>query len=480
MVVLISPTNRRPRMAIIASTLARIKSDPLACLGSRERVNEHFALAGHRWRARVLDPAATLTLMVLQVLFGNTSITHLRHLSGIVVAKSSFCQARRRLPLEALAKLVERVSCDSIKYIQSLAAGPASWLGRRVILADASSASAPDTPALQERWPQPSTQKCGCGFPVLKLLGALDLATGMILHLTIMSLGSHEMSQLAGLHAALKPGDVLLADRGLCSFVHLALCSVFPIDAVFRMHQKTIVDFTVNRPHRRRKDEKKHKRGIPTSRYVRKLGHEDQVVEWVKPTDKPKWIDAAVYAALAPTVLVRELRYRITVRGRRTRVVTIATTLLDPMRYPKRAVAELYGLRWEVETNFRHLKQTMGMDRLKCKSVDGVLKELMIFVLVYNLVRASMTLAAARQNVADANRISFVDALRSLGCGFFHASLSSPHQDPGDGAIDLIVNKIRPERWQPRVKKRRMKEYDLMNRPRRQYTEPAEEEMVTA
>jgi hypothetical protein len=463
-------------MAIIASTLARIKSDPLTCLGGRQRVNEHFALAGHVWRQRVLDPAATLTLMVLQVLFGNTSITHLRHLSGIVVAASSYCQARRRLPLEALAKLVERVSCDSIKSIQTVVRGPALWLGRRVILGDASSATAPDTPALQERWPQPSAQKRGCGFPVLKLLGALDLATGMILHLTIMSLASHEMSQLTGLHAALKPGDVLLADRGLCSFVHLALCSVFPIDAVFRMHQKTIVDFTVNRPHRRRKDQKRGTRGIPTSRFVRKLGHEDQLVQWVKPPQKPKWIDAALYAALTPSVFVRELRYRITVPGRRTRVVTIATTLLDPMRYPKQRIAELYGLRWQVETNFRYLKQTLGMDRLKCKSVDGVLKELMIFVLVYNLVRAAMTLAAARQKVNDANRISFVDSLRWLCCRILHASAMLP----GEAAIALIVNPVRPGRWQPRVKKRRMKEYDLMNRPRHEYAEPSAEGTVMA
>jgi hypothetical protein len=401
----------------------------------------------------------------------------LRHLSGIVVAASSYCQARRRLPLEALAKLVERVSCDSIKSIQSVVAGPASWLGRRVMLADATSASAPDTLPLQGRWPQPSVQQRGCGFPVLKLLGALDLATGMILHLTIMSLGSHEMSQLSGLHAALQRGDVLLADRGLCSFVHLALLSVFPSDAVFRMHQKTIVDFTEARPHRRRKDQKRAKRGkrgIPTSRFVRKLGHEDQIVEWIKPTAKPKWIDALLYAGLAPTVLVRELRYRITVRGRRTRVVTIATTLLDPMRYPKRRIAELYGLRWQVETDFRHLKQTMGMDRLKCKRVDGVLKELMIFVLVYNLVRAAMALSAARQGVTDANRISFIDALRCLCCRVLHHAL------PGDAAVDLIINPTRPGRWQPRVKKRRMKEYDLMNRPRHEYAEPSAEETVMA
>ena len=165
------------------------------------------------------------------------------------------------------------------------------------------------------------------------------------------------------------------------------------------MHQKTIVDFTPNRPHRSAGKRGK-KRGMPTSKFIAKLGPEDQIVQWLKPVDKPQWTDALLYAGLPSAVRVRELRYHITRRGMRTRVVTIATTLLDPMRYPKQGIAELYGLRWEVETNFRHLKQTMGMDRLKCQSVDGVTRELMIFVLVYNLVRAatlraSMALAAA-------------------------------------------------------------------------------------
>ena len=420
-------------MAIIAGTLSRIKSNPLHCLGGSQRVNEHFASAGHVWRQRVLDPATTLSLFILQVLHGNTAITHLRHLSKVTVAASSYCAARARLPLEALAQLVELVCCDGIRSIQGAISGPALWLG------------------------------------------ALDLASGMILHLTMMSLGSHEMSQLAGMHGALRSGDVLLADRGFCSFAHLALLSLFPVDAVFRMHQRQIVDFTPHRPHRGNAG-KKRRRGMPTSRYVRKLGAEDHIVQWVKPTQRPRWMDAAIYAALPATVLVRELRYRITTRGMRTRVVTVATTLLNEMRYPKRRIAELYGLRWEVETNFRHLKQSMGMEKLKCKSPDGIARELIIFVLVYNLVRAAMTQAAQRQGVADINRVSFMDALRRLRC-LVETELGWL---PGDSAVDLIVNPIRPERYHPRVKKRRMKEYDLMNRPRRDYPEPSELQTVTA
>ena len=104
----------------------------------------------------------------------------------------------------------------------------------------------------------------------------------------------------------------------------------------------------------------------------------------------------------------------------RSREVTLVTarlsspksTLLDPMRYPKREIARLYKLRWEIETNFRHLKTTMKRDCLKCQTPQGVMKELMVFALVYNLIRAAMTQAAARQQIADANRISFIDAMR--------------------------------------------------------------------
>jgi len=456
-------------MAIVAWTLARIKSDPLACLGGTERINDFFARAGHAWRRRALDPATTLKLFVLQVLNGNAAMTHLRHLAGWGVRPSSYCDARARLPVGAVAGFVDSVCGDCRKAAEE--SGP--WLGHRVFVADATSASTPDEPVLQDLWPQPAAQRAGCGFPAIKLLGLLDLVTGMIVQLSLMSTNVHEMSQLPALHAALRAGDVLLADRGFCSFWHLALLAKSSAFALFRMHQGQIVDFTPGRPHRpgKGKGSKCGKRGTPTSRYVRRLGREDHLVEWARPANRPRWMSAADYASMPGTLPVRELRYHVVARGRRTRVVTIATTLVDAARYPKREVARLYGLRWEVETDFRHLKATMKMDQLKCQSVDGVIKELMVFVLVYNLVRAAMALAAARQ-AADPNRVSFIDALRLL---------RSRCRPPATaGPIDLIVNPPRPGRWHPRVIKRRVKPYDLLNRPRGQYPEPSPLEGVTA
>jgi hypothetical protein len=452
-------------MAIIASTLDRIKTDPLACLGGAARVNELFADAGHRWRKCLWDPATTLGMFILQVLHENTAITALRHLTDLDVNESTYCDARMRLPAEAVAKVVEGLCGDCSRCMQQTR----SWLGRRVFVADATSASAPDEPVLQDLWPQPPAQKPGCGFPAVKLLGLLDLATGMIVQLTMMCMNVHEMSQPGGLHGALRAGDVLLADRGFCSFMHVAMLLKSSVHAVFRMHQRQIVDFTPGRPHRK-KGKKFAKRGMPASRFVRRLGHEDQVVAWARPK-RPGWMSEAQYALMPQWIEVRELRYRIAARGRRTRVVTVVTTLLDPMRYPKREVANLYGLRWRVETNFRHLKTSMKMEHLKCRTADGVIKELMVFVLVYNLIRAAMVMAGERQGV-DPDRVSFTDTERWL-----RSQCTPPARK---GPVDLIVNPVRLGRWSPRVIKRRIKPYDLMNRPRREYAEPVAEQEIAA
>ncbi len=158
-------------------------------------------------------------------------------------------------------------------------------------------------------------------------------------------------------------------------------------------------------------------------------------------------------AALPESLILRELRYQVGRPGFRTDTITQVTTLLDAEIYTVEALAELYGVRWRVEQNLKHLKQTMKMDVLKCKTVGGVLKEFAIYAIVYNLVRVVMMEAAARQGV-DVERISFNDALRWL-CDM-----------KADELPELVANPARPRRFEPRVKKRRPKQYDLMNQPR--------------
>ena len=160
------------------------------------------------------------------------------------------------------------------------------------------------------------------------------------------------------------------------------------------------------------------------------------------------------WAVMPESLQVRELRYTIPARGQRTRVVTIATTLLDPTLYPREAVAELYGLRWQVETHFAQLKTTLRMRKVKCKTEAGVLKELAVYCLVYNLVRAVMVKAAAQQRVTP-DRIGFIDTVRWL--------LTAA---PGEAIPRLVVNPKREGRHEPRVIKDLQDTYPKMNRPR--------------
>jgi len=416
-------------MASIARALARIKEDVRSFVPD-ESVREACRGAGHRWRERVLGPVETVHLFVLQVVHCNTAIRHLRHLAGFAVNAAAYCEARKRLPLGALRSLVRDSAAGA-----GAAAG--RWCGLRVLLVDGSSTVAPDTPASQRAFGQPSNQKRGCGFPVPKVLALFDAFTGMVLEALCLPLCTHEQSGVWRLHPMLGPGDLLVGDRGFCSYVHLAMLHLRGVAGLFRMHQRQIVDFRPGRRPRR-----KGERGRPRSRVVRRLGRHDQVVAWPKPGRRPKWMAmlAAQFQSLPAELHVRELRYHLKGRGRRTRVVTIATTLLDPGLYPREKVAELYGVRWSVEAHFAELKTTLRMRRVKSKAPDGVRKELAVYFLVYNLVRAVMLRAAERQGTTP-DRISFIDALRWLLCA----------AAPGQDVAALVINPKREGRHEPRV-----------------------------
>jgi Transposase DDE domain len=195
-------------------------------------------------------------------------------------------------------------------------------------------------------------------------------------------------------------------------------------------------------------------KGVPRSRWLTALGHHDQLVEWLKPKTCPSWLARATLATLPDTLLLREVRYRIGTPGSRTRQITLVTTLLSPEVYSAADLAELYRQRWQAETALAHLKTTMQMDVLHCKTVPGVLKELTVFALVYNLVRMVMW-QSARLHHINVERISFLDALRWLGAPSTGIPLEA-----------LVVNPTRPYRVEPRVKKRRPKSFPFMIKPR--------------
>lgn len=432
-------------MLTISQALRRIKANVAEAL-PEVRIRRAAADLGLRYRERTLTPVVTTYLFAQQVLNGNTAAAHLRHLAGLDFSDAAYCKARARLPVSFFRRLLQ-VSRPS-------AADAERWLGHRVWLMDGSSFSMPDTAELHQEFGQPAGQAPGCGFPTAHLLTLFGARHGSLLGAVPAPLETHDLSRAAVLHPLLRAGDVVVGDRALCSFAHLALLRNRKLHGLFRAHQKQIIDFRPGRRHAGPGKTGPEEAGRPRSRWRARLGKHDQLVEYSKPRERPDWLTAEQYAALPETLVVRELRYRVRVPGRRARVVTLVTTLLNARRYSARALAKLYGGRWQVETNLRHLKQTLGLDVLHSRTFVGVVKELLMFVLVYNLVRRVMALAAQRQGVA-ADRVSFVDAWRWLR-----------QARPGEDLPRLRVNPARPGRLEPRVRKRRPKQYPVMTRPR--------------
>lgn len=245
-------------MVSFARMVARVKDD-FAVLFSAEHLERVCRDAGMKWRERVLNPVVTIQVFLLQVLHGNTACTDVSRLAGLAFSASAWCQARMRLPLAVLRTLLHQ-SADSrgseaLGPLGSDSAGqrggdsPAgAWRGHRTFLIDGSSCSMPDTPALRKKFGQPTGQKQGCGFPVAHLLILFDAQRGRLLDVLISSWTLHDLTRVAELHRWLKPGDVLLADRGFCSYAHIASLARLGVQVVLRMHQAQIVDF---RPHRR-------------------------------------------------------------------------------------------------------------------------------------------------------------------------------------------------------------------------------------
>jgi hypothetical protein len=252
-----------------------------------------------------------------------------------------------------------------------------------------------------------------------------EARTGYLLQTVLAPLRTHDLAHAAATHAEMQPGDVLVGDRAFGSFAHLALLGQRGLHGVFRLHQR---------------------RPVGTAR--------DRQVSYPKPLQRPSWMTADEYATLPPSVRVREVRVRVRTPGRRVRALVLVTTLLNRQKYPPRELARVYEQRWQAEVHLRSLKATLGLDVLRSKTAEGVRKEVGVFALAYNLVRRVMRVAADRQKVA-VDRISFVDALRWLR-----------RARPGEGVPELVVHPERSGRFEPRVKKRRPKQYRMMTRPR--------------
>jgi hypothetical protein len=434
---------------------------PFSDILSTELIQQALTALQVGWIDRIYSPLVTLCVFLGQVLSADHSCrAAVARLIAYRVAKKerpcsaetgAYCQARKRLPEEFFSQIARQTGrgLDANVFSRWL------WKHRRVRIFDGATISMPDTPENQQAYPQPPQQKPGLGFPLARIAVVFSLACGAVLDVGICRYagkGQSELALLRQMWSIFLPGDIMLADRLMCAWTELVMLRQRGVDSVCRFTSHRKADF---------------RRG-------KRLGKDDHIVTWLKP-GKPRSIDREAYNTLPESLTIRECRVPIAQPGFRVRVVVIATTLLDHVAYPPSELAELYRARWNAELDLRSLKQTMQMDVLRCKTPELVRKELWTHILAYNLIRTILTQAAHKHDL-EPRSISFKGAIQTLEAFQPVIALQGAHDTAHrlrlyHQLLDAIATHRvadRPDRYEPRTRKRHPKNFEYPRKPRAQ------------
>ncbi len=445
----------RPLHALCAQ-LAQADRLPCSDILTEDRVGRALEQEGVRWRDCLDTPLVTLAAFLWQVLSkdGSCRAAVARVLAWLAGAgqppgtadTGPYCKARPRLPEGLLSRLARQTGPE----LHRQAPLPWWWRGRRVKLVDGTTVSRPDTAANQEAYPQHNAPRPGLGFPLARLVVVFCLAVGTVLD---AALGRYQGKQSGAnalfrtLPEGLEPGDVVRADRYSCSWWDIARLERRGVDIVCRLHQLRKADF---------------RRGL-------RLGSGDHAVAWDRPA-RPAWMDEAPYPGRPDLVVVRPVRVQVVQPGFRPRGLVGATPLLEQSQVPACARASLYRARWHAALDLRSLKVALGMDVLRCLSPGMVRKEVWAHLLGDNLVRTVMA-QAAQQHGRLPRQVSFTGALQVVTA--FADTLRRAERGELPALPAALLAAVarhevgnRPDRAEPRARKRRPKHYPLLTRPR--------------
>jgi hypothetical protein len=435
---------------------------PFTDVLSTEIVSQALTVIGASWYDRIFTPLVTLWVFLGQVLSADHScraavarlIAH-RASRGLKPCSSetgAYCQARKRLPERFFSTVASQVG----RNLDAKADSQWLWKGRRVYLFDGSTVSMPDTVENRKEYPLTYNQRPGTAFPVARIGAIISLACGSILNLGICRYagkGQGEVSLLRQIWDLLRPGDVLLTDRLMTNWTGIWMLKERRVEFVGRLNKANrSADF---------------RRGI-------RLGKDDHLVRWHKPTSI-RSVDRLTYHSLPESFTVREVRFRVEQPGFRTKSVIVVTTLLNPQETTKEDLAALYRLRWSNELDIRSIKITMQMDLLRCKTPELVRKEIWTHVLAYNLIRTIMAQAARQvgiqpRSVSFKATIQILEAFQPVIAHQGHWGLQHQQELYRQLLKAIATQRVadRPDRFEPRMTKRRPKNYDRLTRPRQE------------
>jgi hypothetical protein len=463
----------RRQIRSLAEELAGGDSTQVRGLLPPQRVQQALQAEGVQFRDCLFTPLVTLWTFLMQVLSPDGSCREavsklLAWVAGQNQSPRAFddenfrpdtgpyCKARQRLP----EKLFEHLATEAGRELHRRY--PASRLlgGRPVKMVDGTTASMPDTPENQKEYPQPAPQKPGLGFPMARLVAILSLNCAAVLGLAIGPYAGKQSGELALFRTLvddLQAGDIVLADRYYASYWMIAALQQRGVDCLFRQHQCRLIDF----------------------RAGRRLGKDDHILTLQRPIQRPPWMDQRTFEQMPQTLEVRELRLQVAQRGFRVRTLVLVTTLLDAELYSREELARAFRCRWHAELDLRAIKQTMNMSVLRCKTPGMVRKEIWMHLLAYNLVRATMAVAAEQAGI-EPREVSFAGAVQTINAFAPVLELADARDVPRLWRILLRAiarHRVgnRRDRYEPRAVKRRPKPIAYLTVPREQ----ARQRMIT-
>jgi hypothetical protein len=442
-----------------AVTQARQHGDLyFAALIPQHRIAKAFGPAIELWKGQTYTAEVTYWTFLSQCLSADHScrdaVARLRawqtarSLKPCSAETGRYCEKRNKLPEDVVRTLMRETG----KQVEDESPSTWLWHGRKVRVVDGSTITMPDTHLNQKAYPQMKSQQPGCGFPIARILAVFSLSTGTVLNAAIGKYkGKHtgENSMFRRLHGTLEQGDIVLADRYFSGWFDVALLQQRGIDMVVRNHQGRRTDF----------------------RTGKRLGKDDHLI-FVKRPCRPKWMSPEQYATMPEKMMLREVRIHVTQKGKRTRSLIVVTTLLDSEQYPAEEIASLYRQRWQAELHLRSLKTVLQMDHLRCKKPHRVRNEFFMHLTGYNLLRGVMAAAAIKARRSPWE-ISFKGTLQTLNqfLPLLHVSPAAEywcHVLLGAVATHIVGN--RPDRFEPRRRKRRPKNYPRLQKHRHLYT----------
>jgi hypothetical protein len=334
-----------------------------------------------------------------------------------------------------------------------------TYRGHIVKSIDGSSVQLDDTAANQHSYPQPSSQKPGCGFPVMAVMGVLNHAHGGWEDYAIGKERTHDAVLAHQLLDCFEEGDIACADRAFCTYEIIALLQARGAHCVMRLHQA------------------RHR--VLDLRQGKKLGKNQRLVSWTKPAKQsPRSIlTPAAWEALPASLDIRLIWFHFKDRQGKKRRMVLTTTLLDADQYPWEELGALYSGRWDIELRLRDVKTTLQMEAFRVKTPAMAHKTMEMALIAYNLIKATCQEAAQREG-EDLRLMSFKGALdtviafsgRYLGRQKHVQAVKRIWQS----MIETIAQKtidLRLGRKEPRAIKRRPKSYSYLTAPRHLFQE---------